>query len=111
MDTYTIRLNTIHISKTRSRHADTNYLTFAVQSGASAPVAINAKLGDMTDGDYSVSDLIARTPQPAVSTFPSNATDSITITNPQDPVIISWAVTNRGHLNDQDALSEISQIG
>jgi hypothetical protein len=109
MDTYTIKLERIHVSKTRSPRTDTNYLTFSVKNGSQAPYQINAKLGDMPDGDYSVGDLINRTPQPG--NHPSNASDLIEIANPQDPVIINWAIMNRGHAGDQQAMHEIQQVG
>lgn len=111
MDAYTIRLERIHVSKTRSPHTDTNYLTFSVKNGASDPLKIYAKLGNMPDGDYRVSDLINRTPQPSSGIGPSNASDFIEIYNPKDTVIINWAIMNRGHANDQTAISEITQIG
>lgn len=111
MDTYTIRLETIHISRTRSHNTDTNFLTFSYKDGTGQSLQIYAKLGDMPDGDYSVSDLINRMPQPSMGIGPSNAADFIEIVNPRDPVIISWAIVNRGHANDQQALNEIQQIG
>jgi hypothetical protein len=111
MDIYTFRLERIHISRTRSPHTDTNYLTLSLNNGKNPLLQINAKLGDMPDGDYSVSDLISRTPQPSLGIGPSNAANFVEIINPQDPVIISWAIVNRGHANDQQAINEINQIG
>jgi len=112
MDRYRISLERIHISRTRAHNTDTNYLTFSVKSGTGAqtPTQVYAKLGDMPDGDYSVIDRINRTPQPSLGIGPPNASDSIEIVNPQDPVVISWAIVNRGHANDQQAISEIERI-
>lgn len=111
MNIYTVTLEKINASKTRSRNADTNYLTFSIINGDGTKLQTSAKLGDMGHGESNVIDLINRTQQPSMGVGVSNATDHLEIANPVDPVIIQWAVVNRGHAGDQQAMTEITNVG
>ena len=54
MNLYTVSLETVHIDNTRSRHNDTDSVSFTVVSGTKALHTQSSSLGDVNNRDYAV---------------------------------------------------------
>jgi hypothetical protein len=54
MNFYTVKLESFHIDNTRSRHNDTDTVTFGVQVGMAALPILTFNAGDVNNGDHGV---------------------------------------------------------
>src|SRR5215471_14864626 len=86
MALYTFQLDRFHISNTRSRHTDTDYVTIGLQVGDRTFPAQTKAMGDLNNGDYPV----------------GLAFEDILIADPATPVIFNYQIVNNGHASQAD---------
>ena len=86
MARYTFRLDRFHISNTRSRHTDTDYVTIGLQIGDQTFPAQTKAMGDLNNGDYTV----------------GLAFENVEIDDPAMPVIFNYQIVNNGHASQAD---------
>lgn len=78
MNFYTIRLESFHIDNTRSRHNDTDTVTFGVQAGDTTFPVLSFGAGDVNNGDHAIGLHIG----------------NFLLMDPQRPVAVSYSIYN-----------------
>jgi hypothetical protein len=86
MAQYSFSLDRFHISNTRSRHTDTDYVTVGLQIGGQTFPAQTKAMGDLNNGDYNVGLVF----------------EGIEIDDPGTPVIFNYQIVNNGHASQAD---------
>lgn len=92
MNLYTATLETVHIDNTRSRHNDTDSVSFTVVSGEKTPHTQSFSLGDVNNGDY-----------PIGISFP------LLLSNPAQPLVLSYVVYNGGTSQLPETLEQLTE--
>ena len=87
---YTFSLDSFEIRNTRSRHLDTDYVTFAVTVGNGKPQTQTKSMGDLNNGVFSVG-----------LTFKDVAVAD------EKAVIVTYVILNSGHQSQSDINSEL----
>lgn len=87
---YLVVLDQFHISKTRSVHLDTDYVTLTAQVNQQPPVNQTVFVGDVNDGDH-----------------PVNLQLGPFFVGPNDTLAFNYVVLNKGHSNgDRKAVED-----
>lgn len=92
MNLYTATLHTVHIDNTRSRHNDTDSVSFTVVSGEKINHTQSLSLGDVNNGDHSVG-----------ISFPLLLSDSA------QPLVLSYVVYNGGTSQLPQTLEQLTE--
>ena len=92
MNLYTATLETVHIDNTRSRHNDTDSVSFSVISGEKAAHTQALSLGDVNNGDY-----------PIGISFP------LLLSDPAGPLVLSYVVYNGGTSQLPKTLEQLTE--
>ncbi len=95
---FTFVLESFRITDTRSRHEDTDYVSFSLvvnpQNGKGTPHTLTKSMGDLNNGTFNVG-----------LTFPN-----VTV-NPTDTVILNYLIVNSGHKSPSEVESLLEQAG
>ena len=98
MATFTFTLDSFKITDTRSRHEDTDYVSFTLlvksATGAGTPQTVTKYMGDVNNG-----------------TFPVNLTFSKIAVGPADTVVLNYLIVNSGHKNPSQVVSTLESAG
>ena len=94
MAVFTFTLDSFQITDTRSRHEDTDYVTYTLlikaQDGSGTPRMLTKYMGDVNNGVHSV-----------------NLSFSNVEVNPTDTVILNYLIVNSGHKGASQITSTI----
>ena len=98
MATFTFTVDSFKITDTRSRHEDTDYVSFTLlvksATGAGTPQTLTKYMGDVNNG-----------------TFPVNLTFSKIAVGPTDTVVLNYLIVNTGHKNPSQVVSTLETAG
>jgi hypothetical protein len=92
MNLYTVSLETVHIDNTRSRHEDTDSVSFTVVSGTKTPHTQSSSLGDVNNGDHAV-----------------NLSFTFLLSSPTQPLVLSYVVYNGGTSQLPQTLEQLTE--
>jgi hypothetical protein len=87
---YMFSLDSFQIRNTRSRHLDTDYVTFAVTVGNSEPQPQTKSMGDLNNGGFAV-----------------GLTFSDVAVADEKPVIVTYLIVNSGHQSQSEIDSKL----
>ncbi|MBV9144171.1 MAG: hypothetical protein JO115_25165 [Pseudonocardiales bacterium] len=90
---YTFSLDSFEIRNTRSRHVDTDYVTFAVTVGTGQPRTQTKSMGDLNNGVFSVG-----------LTFEDVAVAA------HEPVIVTYLIMNSGHQSQAETEATLENV-
>ena len=91
---FTFSLDSFKITDTRSRHEDTDYVSFTLAVGAGAPQTVTKKIGDVNNGTHAV----------------NLAFQNIAVT-PTDKVVFNYLIVNTGHQSPSEVVSTLESTG
>lgn len=97
-NTFSFELDSFQITDTRSRHEDTDFVTFTLlvkpQNGAGTPRSLQKSMGDVNNGNHPV----------------NLAFNNIPV-GPTDTVVLNYLIVNSGHSNPSQVVSALESAG
>src|SRR5258708_3440734 len=96
--TFTFTLDSFKITDTRSRHEDTDYVSFTLlvkpANGEGTPQTVTKYMGDVNNGTFKVG-----------LSFPSVSV------GPTDSVVMNYLIVNTGHKNPSQTVTTLENAG
>jgi len=97
-NSFTFTLDNFKITDTRSRHEDTDYVSFTLlvksAAGTGTPQTLTKYMGDLNNG-----------------TFPVNLSFSKIAVAPTDTVVLNYLIVNTGHKDPTQIVSTLEDTG